>query len=176
MIFRTTLSVMLLAAAVPVAAQREPVAAGSARATPAVQRDLALERSVSSRARSLDPSLRQSARSKIALAAQSVLAHIAYAPGEPDPDAIARQEVRNRFGRLNEPEADLACFLVLAEVTRCLADPAALARTMNVSALSDEQSLRLLVSTDGESRVYTTLSNLMKKLSQTQSTVIDNLK
>lgn len=173
---RVGLTVVLLAAALPVAAQREAVAAGSVREAPDVQRDTALERSVSSRARSLDPWLRPSARSKVALAAQSVLAHIAYGPGEPDPHASARREVRSRFGQLNEPEADLACFLVLAEVLRCLANPAALSRQLDVSTLSEERSLRLSMAMDRRSKLIETLGELMEKLTATESAVVGNLK
>ncbi|MEW6336878.1 MAG: hypothetical protein ACOY3Y_11805 [Acidobacteriota bacterium] len=173
---RTILSVMLLAAAAPVAAQREPVAAGAAREGAEVRRDLAFERTVSARARGFDASLRPSARSKIALAVKSVIAHIAYAPGEPDPDASARQEVRARFGRLDDAESDLATFLVLAEAARCLGEPASLARQLDVGSLAEERSLRLQMAMDRRSKLIQTLSNLIQKISQTESAIVGNLK
>lgn len=176
MIFRTTLSVMLLAAAVPVAAQREPLPAGAAREGVEVRRDLAFERSVVARARSFDGALRPSARSKVALASKSVLAHLAYAPGEPDPLALASAEVRARFGLLDKAESDLASFLVLAETARCLGDPAALSQQLDLSESSEEVSLRLSMAMDRRSRLMQMLSALMQKLSQTESAVVGNLK
>jgi hypothetical protein len=171
---RTVLLVLAAFAGAPVAAQDNRATAtvpSEGRAT----RDLTLERAVSMRNASLSTEMHGEAREKLDLAARAVLADLSTGPQDADPDALARQQLQARFGRLSTRQADVLSFYVLARVVSLLSDPAELERNQSAHA-SEMASLRMQMMLDRRSKLMSTLSNLMKRTSDTQKSVIQNIK
>jgi hypothetical protein len=159
-----------------------PAMAQPVRATPAspdalreVRRDFAVEQAARTRISTLAASLRPEDRAKLDLAARAVLAELASGAGDADPYPLLRREVRSRFGRLSAEQADLLSFYVLARVAGILSNPEDLKRN-GPDEMSEMTTLRLQMMMDRRSKFMSTLSNVMKKTSHTQNTLIQNLK
>lgn len=168
------LSAIMLLAGMPVMAQPVRTTATYPDSIQ-VRRDLALEQAARTRARTLAASLRPEARAKLDLAARAVLAALESGRGNSDPDPLVRREVRSRFGRLSTEQADLFSLYVLARVAGYLSNPEDLSGNGS-DGISETTALRLQGMMDRRSKFMSTLSNLMKKTSDTQKSVIQNLK
>jgi hypothetical protein len=142
-----------------------------------VNRDLALERAASARSSRLAAVLKPEARGRLDLAARALLAQLDSAPGSADPYALARREVRSRFGRLSAEQSDLLSFYVLAEVARLLSQPEQPAdQRGGMNEMSEMTSLRLQMTMDRRSKFMSALSNIMKKIATTQDALVENVK
>lgn len=168
------LSAIMLLGGMPVMAQ--PVRATATYPDSIqVRRDLALEQAAKTRASTLAASLRPEAKAKLDLAARAVLAASESGRGDFDPDPVVRREVRSRFGRLSTEQADLLSLYVLVRVAGFLSTPEDLHRTGS-DGKSEMTALHLQRMMDRRSKFMSTLSNLMKTTSDTQKSVIQNLK
>lgn len=169
------LSVIVLLAGLPANAQPTRATAVSPDAGRQVRRDFTLEQAALARNSTLAASMQQEARSKLDLAARAVLVELASGPENADPYPVARREVRSRFGRLSTQQSDLLSLYVLTSVAGLLSRPDELKRN-GMNEMSEMTSLRLQMMMDRRSKLMSTLSNLMKKTSDTQKSLIQNLK
>lgn len=128
-----------------------------------VNRDFELEKAVQDRSRRLSALMQAEAKAKLDLATRAVLTGLAASPGNADPHTVARREVRGRFPRLSSDQADLFTFYVLA------------AAADRISS-GEIRALRLQNDMDRKSKFIQTLSNIMKKISATQDTIVQNIK
>lgn len=92
--------------------------------------------------------------------------------------------------KLNTADVDALTFLVMMETSKSANDDLksvaaavkttneakAAARESKTQEMGQMQSMRLQMATDRRSKMMTTLSNMMKKMSATDSTLIQNLK
>ena len=146
-----------------------------------IQRDLELERAVSMRYSEITPSLQPEARAKLALASLAVRKQITSS-SEYDPYEIAHTQVDRRFTRLSSQQADLLTFYVLADVARQgkleiqNAKEESRDKLDSMSEMGDMESLRLQMAMDRLSKLMSTLSNLLKKASETASGITQNIK
>lgn len=159
----------------PALAQDGRATAIAPAAARAQARDLMLEQAVSARAATLSTGMQLEAREKLDLAARAVLADFASGSQDADPQVLARQQLQARFGRLSARQADVLSFYILAGVVALLSDPAELERNQTAE-MSEMMSLRLQTMLDRRSKLMSTLSNLMKKTSDTKKSVIQNIK
>ena len=170
---------IVLLTGLPVLAQRNSATISSPHAVRDVHRDLALEQAASARTRRLAALLQPEAKAKLDLATRALIAHLASGPEDEDADpyAFAQQEVRSKFPQLSGEQSNLLSFYVLAEVARILSDPDELKGKLDgMNEMSEMTSLRLQMTMDRRSKFISTLSNIMKKISTTQDTLVQNLK
>lgn len=173
-----TLLLLLLLAATPVFAQ-PPQKTVPAATVPTghsrVHRDAALEKAAAARARRLAAILQPQVRARLDLAAGKVLKYLSTGPGRIDPEQVARRDVREGFPGLSEAQADLLTFYVLAEATEQLTRLDTEQKD-GKSSMSQQNAMRLQMALDRRSKFVQTLSNLMKKITTTQDTLVENVK
>ena len=168
---------IVLLTGLPALAQRDSAAISSPHAVREVHRDLALEQTASARTRRLAALLQPEAKAKLDLATRALLAHLTADSENADLYAFAQQEVRSKFPQLSGEQSNLLSFYVLAEVARILSNPDELKGKLDgMNEMSEMTSLRLQMTMDRRSKFISTLSNIMKKISTTQDTLVQNLK
>ena len=161
----------------PALAQSNRATASSPGTVREVRRDFTLEQAALARAQRLASLIQPEAKAKLDLATRTLLAHLASGPENADPYAIAQQEVRSKFARLSTEQSNLLTFYVLAEAARLLSHPDESKRKLDsMNEMSEMTSLRLQMTMDRRSKFITTLSNIMKKISTTQDTLVQNIK
>lgn len=106
--------------------------------------------------------------------------------GRPKPDPAAlKGEIAKRFGSgLPPAEVDAVTFLVLAQASRdlesemrnVLAHAQPTSQPQEPSKDGNESSLRLQMAMDRRSKLIETLSNVLKKIGDTDSSIVGNLK
>jgi hypothetical protein len=154
-----------------------PYSAAVAQLPSELQRDPAFEQQVLARQTKQAALMRPEAETKLSIAVNAVLAHLAATSDESDVSSVAFEEVNRQFRGLAGPQSDLLSFYVLAELSRILATNKDLEdRLASMDEMSEMTSLRLQMMLDRRSRFFSTLSNLMKKISSTQDQIVQNLK
>jgi hypothetical protein len=142
-----------------------------------LRRDLATERSVFEKSDEIGAALQPTARIRRDQAAKRVRTQLATAPADADPFLLAQQEVRRQFGPVREDQLDVLSFSVLAEAVRGqkATDSARNAKD-SLSEMGEAESLRLQMAMDRLSKLMSTLSNELKKASETASSITQNMK
>lgn len=97
---------------------------------------------------------------------------VAKGPGDPEALAHAAAQARSAHTR-GGGAADSLSFLLLYEASRSLQAKSDLD---SMSEMGEMESLRLQMAMDRLSKMMSTLSNLMKKMSTTQDAIIQNMK
>lgn len=159
-------------------AQIKPIARVTRPTTAsAVHRDLGFEQQVLERQAQQAALMRPEAKKKLSIAAHAVLSRLAAKPEESDVTAVTTEEVNRQFRGVAGPQSDLLNFYVLAEMSRILTNGKEGNDQMdNMNEMSEMSSLRLQMMMDRRSKFISTLSNLMKKISTTQNTLVQNMK
>ena len=166
-----------LLAGVPAFGQVTPAVTQRPQVKYEMRRDLTTEQAVFAKSDEIGATLQPTARIKRDQAAKRVRTQLATAPGNVDPFVLAQQEVRRQFGAISEDQANVLSFSVLAEATRAQkAHDGAPDSSDSMTEMSDAQSLRLQMMMDKRSKVMSTLSNMLKKVSDTQSSLTQNIK
>ena len=138
---------------------------------------ITLEQTAFTRARRLELLLQPEARDKLDLVTRGLLSHLASSPKNVDFYSLAQQGVRRKFAQVSNEQSNLFSFYVLAEVARILMLPNELNEKLDgMGGMSSESSLRLQMTLDRRSKLISTLSNIMKKISNTQDALIQNIK
>jgi hypothetical protein len=153
----------------------------SAKSTPSpqsgVERDVKFERAAAARYRRIGALLQPEAKRKLAAASRAVLNSLAKNSNSGDPLLLARAQVETQFVGLSEHQSDLLSFYILDDVAQLLAVQDDLKRKLDdMNEMSEMTSLRLQMMMDRRSKFISTLSNIMKKTSTTQDTLVQNLK
>jgi hypothetical protein len=171
------LLVIALLVGSPALAQSSRATASSPGTVREVRRDFTLEQAALARGQRLASLIQPEAKVKLDLAARTLLAHLASGSENADPYAIAQQEVRSKFARLSTEQSNLLSFYILAEAARLLSHPDELKGKLNgMNEMSEMTSLRLQMTMDRRPKFISTLSNMLKKISTTQDTLVQNIK
>jgi len=143
----------------------------------AIQRDTKLERAASERYRKIAAVLQPEAKTKLAIASRAFQKASAKSPESSDPYKLARAEVDRQFPGLSARQSDLLSFCLLAEFAEHASySEGRRKRPEGSDEMSEMTSLRLQMMMDRQSKFMSTLSNIMRKISQTQDTLVANLK
>lgn len=143
-----------------------------------IERNVKLENAVSERSRKVTPSLSSETKRKLDAASRAYARSLARAADADDPQLLAEREVRQRFANLTPEQTNLLSFYVMAQTAQQLAaEKDALKEKLDdMSDMSEMDSMRLQMAMDRRSKFITALSNLLKKISSTQDSVVQNLK
>lgn len=142
-----------------------------------LERDLKLERAAAARYRKISALLQPEAKKKLAAASSEVLKSLAKNSNPGDLRDLARTQVKSQFVGLSEQQSDLLSFYVLDDVAQLLAVQDDLKGKLDgMNEMSEMTSMRLQMTMDRRSKFISTLSNIMKKISMTQDTLVQNLK
>ena len=143
-----------------------------------ISRDLVLERAALSERDKIDGMLSPSAKLKLNSVSETFLNTLLRDNNDVDPSQLVREAMGRQFGQLSSQQSDLLTFYTLAGVIQLI--PPYLggrdARAARNVGLSEEDMLRLQQYADKSSKFRQTLSNLMKKYSETAQAIIQNLK
>ena len=116
-------------------------------------------------------------RSRPDAASRAVLNSLAKNSNSGDPLLLARAQVETQFVGLSEHQSDLLSFYILDDVAQLLAVQNDLKRKLDdMNEMSEMTSLRLQMMMDRRSKFISTVSNITKKISTTQDTLVQNLK
>jgi hypothetical protein len=161
----------------PSVSQMEPAVAQRPTMNYDLRRDLATERSVFAKSDEIGAALQPTARIRRDQAAKRVRSQLSMAPPDADPFVLAQQEVRRQFGPVREDQLDVLSFSVLAEAVRGqkTTDGARNSKD-SLSEMGEAESLRLQMAMDRLSKLMSTLSNELKKASETASSITQNMK
>ncbi|HYL09605.1 MAG TPA: hypothetical protein VEU31_02620 [Candidatus Acidoferrales bacterium] len=85
-------------------------------------------------------------------------------PPQTDFEKLAASGVRKNFPRLSAQQTDVLVFVLLKQT----AD--------SMSEMSETESLRLQMAMDRRSKFMATLSNILKKITETSDSIVQNLK
>ena len=110
---------------------------------------------------------------------RELLVRLASKSENVDPYDFVQQEVHRKFVQLTIEQSNLLSFYVLAEVTRIITVPDELKGKLDIESmggLSEEISMRLQMMLDKRSKVIRPISNIMKEISSTQDTLVQNIK
>ncbi len=158
---------ILLFPSLPALAQSSSTIANPPVVMHEIQRDLKLEKAAFSRKHNLKLLLQPKAKAKLDRITRKLLTHVASSTKNINLDSYVQKEVNSKFTGISNEQSNLLSFYVLAEVARKMDD---------MQEMSEMDSLRLQIVMERRSKVISTLSNILKKISQTQDTLVQNLK
>lgn len=142
-----------------------------------LERDIKLERAAAARYRKIGALLQPEAKRKLAAASSEVLRSLARNSNSSDPLVLVRAQLKPQFESLSDQQTALLSFYVLDDIAQLLVDKEALKKKLDdMNEMSEMTSLRLQMMMDRRSKFISTLSNIMKKISTTQDTIVQNLK
>jgi hypothetical protein len=142
-----------------------------------LERDVKFERAATARYRKIDALLQPEAKRKLAAASSKVLKSLAKNSNSVDPLELVRAQVEAQFVDLSAYQSDLLSFYVLDDVAQLLVVQDDLKGKLDgMNEMSEMTSMRLQMMMDRRLKFISTLSNIMKKISTTQDTLVQNLK
>jgi hypothetical protein len=150
-----------------------------------IERNVRLENAVSERRRKVASSLTPEAMRKLDAASRAYAKSLARSTDADDPQSLAEREVRLRFAKLTPAQSNLLSFYVMSQTARRLAaakeDQATAKEELkekldSMDEMSEMESLRLQMVMDRRSKFMSALSNILKKISDTQDSIVQNLK
>ncbi len=142
-----------------------------------IERNLKLERTASARYLKIRVLLQANTKKKLSGVTNGVLKSLAKNANEDSVLEIARTQVASQFVGLSAQQSDLLVFYVLDEIAQLLVARENLNKKLDsLSEMSEETSLRLQNMMNRHSKFISMLSNLLKKISDTQNSIVQNLK
>lgn len=143
-----------------------------------ISRDLVLERAALAQRNKIDSMLSPSAKLKLNSVSEAFLNRLLRDNNDVDPSQLVKEELERQFVQLSSQQSDLLTFYTLAGVVELIPPHSAGRdeRQGGDSGLSEEAMLRLQQYMDKRSKFEQTLSNQMKKASETTQGIIQNLK
>ena len=142
-----------------------------------IERNVKLEGTAGARSRKIRALLQANAKTKLSVAANEVLKSLAKNSNEGGLLDLAKAQVALHFVDLSVLQSDLLVFYVLEELAQLLVAQDDLNKKLDsMNEMSETTSLRLQMMMDRRSKLISTLSNLLKKISTTQDTIVQNLK
>jgi hypothetical protein len=154
--------------------------APNANSRPRIHRNTKLERRAARRLSKLKKLFQPEAKPKLTAASLELVLELVKQPPPIAIPASARSAIEKQFPAMTPAQSDLMTFATLAEVARVAELLLAGRKIKDVldskSELGETESLRLQMAMDRMSKFMTALSNLMKKTSDTSSSIIQNLK
>lgn len=175
---KTVALVLLVAFTAPI--QAAPAAPAQKRAesrAAAADRDLNLEKAASRHCLKIAADLRPEAKRKLAITSRGLMKALIKRSNTRDPLAWTRANVKRQFPGISDRQSDLLSFYVLSDLARLASAPSDLERKLEeMDEMSEMTSLRLQMMMDRRSKLMSTLSNLLKKTSETRTSMVQNLK
>jgi len=149
----------------------------SARTVLVVNRNIALEQSVVARKQRVESFLQPATKARLDQVIRKLLSCLASGSENVDLYAFVQTELQSSFPRLSIEQSNLFSFYVLAETARLLtAQDELKGKLDSMNEMSEMTSLRLQMMMDRRSKFISTLSNIMKKISTTQDSLVQNIK
>jgi hypothetical protein len=136
-----------------------------------IQSDPRIERGASERYREILNRLQPPAREKLRRATRAFAQRIGPCPDAEDPALIAEQEVEAAFETSSEAQIDVLTFAIMAGLADALTH-----RLDTLGDMDEMAGLRLQMAMDRRSKFMSALSNVLKKMADTNSSVVQNLK
>lgn len=142
-----------------------------------VSRNIKLEQIAFARSKKLKSILNSEARAKLDTVTQKLFDHLAAASLKADLESFIQREISRKFPKVSSAQSNLLSFYVLAEAARIISVEDELKHKHDgMNEMSEMTSLRLQMTMDRRSKFISMLSNLMKKISTTQDTLVQNIK
>jgi hypothetical protein len=171
------LAVIFLLAGLAALGQRRQTIAPAPASLEQVRRDTRLEKAAAARAEKIDSVLQPEAKTKLDLITRRAFTKVATGPENIYIYAIVQQEVDKEFPGLSAEQSDLLYFYVLAGISRVLSNPQKYKENLDgAGKLSEAASVRLQMMLDRRSKFFTTLSNIISKISKTEDAIVANIK
>jgi hypothetical protein len=142
-----------------------------------VSRNFKLEQIAFARSKRLKSILNPDTRAKLDPVTERLLGHLATNSRKVDLDSLVQQEIRSKYPKISNEQPNLLSFYVFAEAARIISVQDDLKNKLDgLNEMSEMNSLRLQMTMDRRSKFISTLSNIMKKISTTQDTLVQNIK
>ncbi len=145
-----------------------------------IKRDFELERTVSERYRKLMTLLHREAKRKLSIASRELRKEMVKSLEPTDPLKIARTQVNKQFVGLSAAQSDLLIFFVMADLARLgsklVGGKEESERLDDLPEMDETEKIRLQILMDKSSKLMITMSNMLKKISDTSDAIIQNMK
>lgn len=168
--------VVVVLSCLPMLAQDKAVTLSPSFTKQEVSRNFRLERAALTRTNRLKKLLHSETKARLDIVTKELIVHLASGSRSIDIGTFTQQGISNKFTRLSNEQSNLLSFYVLAEAARILGTPNELKKLDSMNEMSEMNSLRLQMTIDRRSKFISTLSNIMKKISTTQDTLVQNIK
>jgi hypothetical protein len=136
-----------------------------------VQRDFTLEQQVSVRTKKIGAQLQTRTKKKLDVISQRLLKQFISSPKNIDIYSLARKQIHKEFPKISDKQTEVLMVYTIGGLTE---EKKKKLKRMN--EMSEMTSLRLQMTMDRRSKFISTLSQLMKKISTTQDTLVQNIK
>ena len=169
--------VIVLLLGLPALARDKSITVSPSLDVQPVSRNFKLEQIAFARTKRLKSILSPDARAKLDPVTERLLDHLATNSRKVDLDSLVQQEIRSKYPKISNEQSNLLSFYVLAEAARIISVQDELKKKLDgMNEMSEMTSLRLQMTMDRRSKFISTLSNIMKKISTTQDTLVQNIK
>ncbi len=139
-----------------------------------VQRNLTLEQHVSVRAKKIGLQLQPKTKKKLNTISQRLLRQLISSPSNIDVYSLTQRLIQKEFPKISDEQTDVLTVYTIGGLVGLMEKK--LNGKDDRSEMSEMTSLRLQMTMDRRSKFISTLSNIMKKISTTQDTLVQNIK
>ncbi|MEN8118575.1 MAG: hypothetical protein ABFS16_16450 [Bacteroidota bacterium] len=147
------------------------------RVTKKVDHNVRLEQNAFIRSHKIDGLLTPDVKKQLDKITQELFNKMVSETNSVDYDSFVKTKLRRNFKNLSEEQSNLLEFHVLSEVAQIISDQDELeSKLNNMNEMSEMTSLRLQMTMDRRSKFISTLSQIMKKISSTQDSLVQNIK
>ena len=168
--------VVVVLSGLPILAQDKAVTLSPSFTMQEVNRNFRLERAALTRTNRLKTLLHSETKARLDIVTKELIVYLASGSRNIDIGSFTQQGISNKFTKISNEQSNLLSFYVLAEVARILGMPNELKKLDSMNDMSEMRSLRLQMTMDRRSKFISTLSNIMKKITNTQDTLVQNIK
>lgn len=136
-----------------------------------VQRDFTLEQQVSVRTKKIESQLQTRTKKKLDDISTRLLKQLISSPRNIDIYSLARKHIHKEFPKISNKQTEMLMVYTMGGLTEDMKG-----KLNGMHEMSEMTSLRLQMTMDRRSKFISTLSNIMKKISTTQDTLVQNIK
>lgn len=140
--------------------------------TSLMERNLVLEKQSYNRSSNIANYLSPEVKEKLEGITQQLIVSISKENTNLNIDSFVSKEIHRIFLNLNSKQTDLLKFYVLAKTIEKISND----EMKSIGEMSEMTSLRLQMAMDRRSKIISTLSQMMKKISTTQDILVQNIK
>ena len=136
------------------------------------ERNMVLENQAYARSSSIEKYLSPTTKKELETISHHLVVSLTKDKPDFDIERFVAKEVNRKYRNLSTDQSNLLQLYVLAEA----ADRISNKKLQDMGELSEMDSLRLQMTMDRRSKFISTLSQMMKKVSSTQDTLVQNIK
>ncbi|HJO94834.1 MAG TPA: hypothetical protein QF753_15655 [Victivallales bacterium] len=174
---KITITTIFLLAGFSALAQSKPASVTPAVTIHKIQQSSTLRQSEIIRIKKIQALLQPKAKAKLNPIIRKLHDHLISGSKNTDFYAITRQKIHSKFPKISNSQSNLLCFYVLAKVELMLTHHGNTNKKLNnMNEMSEINSLKLQMTMERRSKLISTLSNIMKKISNTQDALVKNIK